>query len=739
MPTKTIERAKTEPKAKGLHAPAFMLRQPTVFFDAISLSSEQWRRLVGQAPVVRACIQTLIMQITGLNWSIESEDEKLAQYFEGVLNGADDGAGFENMVARVVEDTLTVPFGGAWEIGSYSDGTVAWLAHLDGGLMKPTYQANFPYAQLDPWAGALNSVLFRPGEVSRVMWQPQTNVRVYGWTRTPCMDCLPAIQGLLRSDRFWQTMMTDSPPAGILEVPGFNEDEARDWLEDWKTMVAGIDALKVPILYGGSQAGDKAQAAQFIALSPSATEAQLPELVKRYAEMVCAAFGMNVGDLGLFGQELRLAGATKLIELSKRQGLAHLLRRIKQRIDNDVLPDECAFKWEDVELEDTIRREAARKIRADAIANLASPIIGVISPDEAREQLVADGILTIELPENAPAPPEKPSGAPPTGDEAITTKGKPEGEEGRSRPFAPVRQEADEDTRVRPTTSKAAREMGRLVGPWIARIAASVTKDRIAALLKAGIAAAQAAGGTQGATATVRVRDPSAAEQAIEALLRNEDWWRAPDIADRAAQVLGLAYSEGLVETARDIQRRLAANGIVPSIHVGISVAQPTDPTLLRMLEQRAYGLITNVDEGTDFFIRREIMAGVKTGLSSPTIARKLLVDETRRGIIQTFRGRALSIVNTEINWASTQAALKQQASVGLMKRVWRGLPDACDEICQKNIDMGPIGPAESFEDAWGMCDGPPGHPNCLCWITFDMGELREMVGQPDYYTGEAV
>jgi len=738
MPTKTVERAKTEPKAKGLREPTYMLRQPAVFFDAISLGAENWRRLVGQAPVVRACIQTLIMQITGLNWSIESEDEKLAEYFEGVLNGADDGAGFENMVARVIEDTLTVPFGGAWEIGSYSDGTVAWLAHLDGGLMKPTYQANFPYAQLDPWAGALNSVLFRPGEVSRVMWQPQTNVRVYGWTRTPCMDCLPAIQGLLRSDRFWQTMMTDSPPVGILEVPGFNEDEARDWLEGWKTMVAGIDALKVPVLYGGSAGGDNVKAAQFIALAPSATEAQLPELVKRYAEMVCAAFGMNVGDLGLFGQELRLAGATKLIELSKRQGLAHVLRRIKQRLDSDVLPDGVEFVWEDVELEDTIRRESARKIRADAIANLASPMIGVISPDEARQQLVADGILTVELPENAPAPPEKPATATPTGDEAITTKGTPEAQAGRSRPFAPVRQGADEDTRASPTTSKAAREMGRLVGPWIAKIAASVTSVRIAALLKAGIAAAQKAGGMEGATATLRILAPSAAEQAIGDLLANEDWWRAPDIADRAAQVLGLAYSEGLVETAQDIQRRLAANGIVPSIHVGISIAQPTDPALLKALDARAYGLITNVDEGTDFLIRREIMAGVRAGISSPSIARRILVEQVRQGIVQFSRGRALTIVNTEINWASTQAALKQQASVGLTKRVWKGLPDACDDICQPNIDMGPIGPDESFEDAWGSCDGPPGHPSCLCWVTFDMGELREISGQPDYYTGEA-
>ncbi|OGS01145.1 MAG: hypothetical protein A2V88_08675 [Elusimicrobia bacterium RBG_16_66_12] len=735
MTTETDERAQAAPKAKGLREPAFLVRQPTIFWDSISLNAEQWRRLVGQAPVVRSCIQTLVMQITGLNWSIDSEDERLAQYFTDLLNGAEDGAGFEDLVARVVEDTLTMPFGGAWEIGSYSDGTVAWLAHLDAALMKPTYRQDFPYAQIDPWVGALNMVLFRPDEVSRIKWQPQTSIRLYGWTKTPCMDCLPAIQGLLRSDRFWQTMMTDSPPAGVLDIPGFEETEARDWLEGWKTQLAGIDSLKVPVLYGSTR--DKQ--ATFISFAQSATETQLPELVRRYAELVTAAFGMNIGDLGLFGQELRLAGATKLIELSKRQGLAHLLRRIKQRLNSDVLPDACEFKWEDVELEDTIRRESARKLGAERLAILADPMVGIITADEARRQAVEDGLLTIELDESAPGS----AGTAPTGDKAVTSEGKPKGERERHRPFGPAPRlrgtEAElPPPRAFPTTSKAAREMGRLVGPWLAGIAAKATRARLGTLLDAGLAAAKAAGGMTGATATVRARTPSPAEQAIEALLRNDEWWRAPDIADRVAAALDLAYREGLLEAAGDIQRDLAKAGLVKGAAVGVSVTEITDPAVLKALTERAYGIIRHVDIGTDFFIRREIMTGVQKGLGPRPIARNLLLDEVRRGVVETFRGRALSIVNTEVNWAATQATLKQQASVRLTKRVWRTLPSACD-LCKRNAKRGPIGPTEHFESVFGPCDGPPSHPVvCRCWVTFDREELHAVAagGQPQYYTG---
>jgi len=733
--TDLADRAKqhgAEPKPKGVREPAFIVRQPALFLDPMGLTAAAWRRVVAAAPVVRSCIQTLVMQITGLEWTIESEDDGLVDYFTKVLNGADNGTGFDTMIARVVEDCLTVPFGGAWENGAYRDGTIAWVAHLDAGLMQPTNDSNYPFAQVTPWSGPLDVALFAPNDVSRVMWQPQTDVRMYGWTRTPVMDCLPAIQGLLRSDRFWQTLLTDSPPPGVLDVIGWTEEEARDWLEGWKTMMAGVDALKVPILYGR----EKGEAAQFISFGSTATEAQLPELVKRYCEIVCAAFGMNVGDLGLYGQELRLAGATKIIELSKRQGLAHVLRRIKQRFDNDVLPDKVNFKWEDVELEDKLRRETAKKMAAERLSTLTMAFI--IDPQVALDQAVAEGLITVDA-GSAPAPPAAPE--PPTGDETVTTSGDQkgdQGQQGRHRPFgdALLRQgQQSEPARARPITSPSAQSLGKIVGPWIAKIAGTITRARIETLLAAGLAAAEKAGGIgEGATAH-RALEPSPAEKAIEDLLSHESWWRAPNIAERIAATLQLAYAEGLVDQAHAIEKALVNAGKISRPRVVPAVTKITDPMALRQLEGRALGLIKDVDKGTDLFIRREIMTGVKAGLHSPEIARKMLVDDVRRGIIETFRGRALSITNTEINWAQTQGAIIQNQSVGLTRRVWKALPDACD-VCDDNAGMGPIGPNESFENVWGECDGPPGHPNCLCWITFDLDQLAAVAGAPDYFTG---
>jgi len=741
MPAKT--KTPPAPAAKGIREPQSITRQVATFFDPLTLSAKHWRRVVAQAPVVGACVQTLIMQITGLNWKIESDDEELTERFTLLLNMADNGAGMESLLSRVAEDTLTMPFGGAFELGVYPDGEVAWIAHLDAGLMAPTYDEKFPYRQVNPY-DALHPKIFKSTEVSRIKWQPQADIAYYGWTKTPCMASLPAIQGLLRSDRFWQTLLTDSPPAGILVIPGMSENEARDWLSGWKTMMAGIDSLKVPLLpLQGTEKGTAE--AKFISFAQTATEAELPDLVKRYSEQVTANFGMNTGDLGLFGQELRLAGATKLIELSKRQGLARLLKQFARAINTDVLPDGVTFKWEDVELEDTVRKAAAKNQTSIALGNLVSQ--AGLPPHIAIAQAIADGIITVAVPEEllAPPPEEGPAPAPtaqegpPTADAGTTTSGETKGNQAaRAGPKvrAPLLRGDSTDPippRTYPGETPAGRELGRIVGPWIQRIVNSFTKGRLSTLYDAAL----------GAYVKVAERfSPAdeAANAAIEAILSGSDWWMAADLEAQIARALAQGYEDALVESAGELQGALYQAGLADTANIGFAAAHVTDPDTIASLEAQAGSMIKNVDDGTKFFVKQTVLSGVKEGLGSPEIARKLLIDNVRRGVIEKFRGRALSIVNTEMNRAMSDGALAQQMHVGLKKKRWHNVPALACNVCVRNTGRGAIPNASKFEAVWGSCNAPPAHPTvCHCWITFDKPELSALVSGgkvPDYWKG---
>lgn len=80
---------------------------------------------------------------------------------------------------------------------------------------------------------------------------------------------------------------------------------------------------------------------------------------------------------------------------------------------------------------------------------------------------------------------------------------------------------------------------------------------------------------------------------------------------------------------------------------------------------------------------------------------------------------RAELIANTEIARANSVGALegyKAARDIGVrVKKEWVGDDDPCDEICQPNVEQGPIDLDEDFESG---DDAPPGHPGCRCGIS---------------------
>lgn len=724
----TVTRAARSPKPSAISGPPALFRQPVTFLNPRQLTGEQWRVLVGGAPIVRACIQTQIMLLTGLGWFIEGEDEEAKAYFTKLLEnaGSDDG-GWDVYLSRVIKDTLEVPFGGATEFGHFPDGVVAWLHHVDGATMVPTYSDRYPYAQVDPFGGLTKPVPFRREQIGRVRWQAQTDLRTYGWTITPCQDSLPAIQGLLRADKFWQSFLMDNPPAGILDIPGFDETEAKDWYASWQTMLAGIDALKVPILYGANREAGRSEA-QFIKFASSPAETQMKEILKTYAEEVCASFGMTLGDLGLFGQELRLAGATKLIDLSKRQGLAKLQRATKSMIDIDVLPDGLEFKWQEIDLEDDLRKAQTKEIGSRRVKNLVDGQI--ISPQLGKRVAIVEELIPPDALEDW----EEPE----TGEEEIEVTDEELGEEAAptGEGVAEDQEErAKEDIQAFPSSSKWAKRMAAEAAKLLAKPRRGVTKKRIGELLDIGLKAWGEERSING-DRDILLRAAEDAKAAIERALNKASWWKSPNLTAEVAEVLAGAYSEGATSQIGAMEDVRSALGL-PAAKIGQTTFNLTNEATLKLIAQRAANLVRHVDDGTKSYITRGVMKGVREGISSPEIARSLLVDSAYRSTVESFKGRTLSIVNTEINWAESQAAMDEQSKTGLKKKLWESIPGIRCEICERNTLKGAIPVEDSYESVFGDTDAPPAHPQvCHCFITFDRQELKGLGDDPSYWWG---
>ncbi len=77
---------------------------------------------------------------------------------------------------------------------------------------------------------------------------------------------------------------------------------------------------------------------------------------------------------------------------------------------------------------------------------------------------------------------------------------------------------------------------------------------------------------------------------------------------------------------------------------------------------------------------------------------------------------RADLIARTELADAYNKSMLASAREIPGAKKVWSSDADPCAEICIPNIEQGAIGLDEDFMSG---DDAPPGHPRCLCSVSF--------------------
>jgi len=262
------------------------------------------------------------------------------------------------------------------------------------------------------------------------------------------------------------------------------------------------------------------------------------------------------------------------------------------------------------------------------------------------------------------------------------------------------------------------------------------------------------------------------AKDALERSLASDNWWSMLSILDKDAIVRLYieAYENGMEEMALDIVRSLYEEGLAtaPVFAPAISF-NLVNNSVLGILERSAAQLVTYVDSGTKFFLKRMIVAGVRQGLSSQKIAaairdgdaaehilrREDFLDDVsgiiRRGLIEMTEHRANSIVNTEINRAENIGKLDQLKRSGFTQKRWvhlgpRGITAAGNlhpcPICEGNEELEWV-PADFLfdtvfknggEDGEGRQQTPPGHPTvCHCTVTFPEDELGKLIVEGKY------
>ncbi len=426
---KTTPRVSREKGQRSIDVPEALIRilppwqNPRKFLEA-----NIWRAIVAQQPVAVICRENLIAAYLSLDWKIEPKDSEKRDELEEEINYYTElfeytgKYYYDEIVEWIGKDMLDTPFGGAAEVGrerDAPDGKVLWIEPLDAGTLFPFPNVKTPVGQYVMESGMV-PIYFPAHAINRIYYSPQTYIRLEGWGMSPPEKIYLALELLNRGDQYYANLLLDTPEAGILDLGDMEKGAAEEWVKAFRTMLGGIDPMKIPVLYEHNTKVD------FIPFGKPPTELMFDKVTAKYASIVAAGYGLTLSDIGIqtttSGGDT-LAGSIRDERKTRRTGFARFKRKLIA-FWNFMLPsDRLHYKIIDQDDELSVAISRARLANATAASQYIDKRI--FSPGEMRRQAIADGLITISIPENVPDDSEFPEPEQGTSNERTNLIGKP--------------------------------------------------------------------------------------------------------------------------------------------------------------------------------------------------------------------------------------------------------------------------------------------------------------------------
>lgn len=206
-----------------------------------------------------------------------------------------------------------------------------------------------------------------------------------------------ALDLLTKGDKYYANLLLDIPTAGILDLGDMEKSAAEEWISAFRTFVNdNTTSFKIPVLY------EHNNEVKFLPFGKVPNDIMFNQITSKYAALVAAAYGMSLSDIGLqttTASGETLAGSIRQERKTRNTGFARAKAKMKAFFDG-ILPDTLQFNWIDYDDELNVAMGRARLASSQAFKTFQDE--GNLSRQEIRSQLIADGLITIAIPEALP-------------------------------------------------------------------------------------------------------------------------------------------------------------------------------------------------------------------------------------------------------------------------------------------------------------------------------------------------
>lgn len=390
---------------KGITIPWLPRYAESLIYSLNWVDQNVWREVVNSQPVALLCREKIVSTLASMEWRIEPKDPterqelrlKIRHYTDLLQANKEQNTDFVDFVTHVVEDGLDLPFGSGVELireGDRPSGRVVDYVLLDGATLYPTNNRDYPVVQRVP--GYTDFVVFPRHAINRYNFGLRREIIWKGWAFPPPQKIYVAIQMISKGDNYYWKFLIDTPEVGLLDLMDMSKDTAESWIESFRSLMTGIDPYKIPVLY------EHDKPVNYLPFNRSPQDIMFDKAISRYDALTAGGYGLSLSSIGFSsvssGGET-LAGSIRQERNDRSRGIGLSKRKFVMFV-NRMLPPSLEFQWVDPDDEQQVARGRAKLSISTAANNWISSRI--ISPKEARGDLINSGLLTVTIPEEMP-------------------------------------------------------------------------------------------------------------------------------------------------------------------------------------------------------------------------------------------------------------------------------------------------------------------------------------------------
>lgn len=367
-----------------------------------SARDEYLRKIWKTEPIMAGACYAFVSKIRALGWTLEGGRNKVSRWNQ-ILHESEEGAGWNVLISKVVDDYLTTDDGAFVELGkAFKNGPVRGLFHIDSVRCQLLGAGHASYRDSEG-----DQHLLKPGDYAHFCSMPSPDEDLHGKGFCFVSRALKAAKLLLALHKYEAEKLENLPPEGIATITGLTVKQVKKAFELYAARRQSRDQLTFPgilWLIGNPMAPGGAGKVS-VDLTPFST---LPEqfdrrgLIETYAKTLAADLGVDVNEFwmserGGFGPskgEVTIQHAK-----AKGKGVGEVIVCLERILNWHVLPEGLIFAFDAQDDEDDMMRAEIQKIEISNVKEMAEPLTaegGLITIEEGRELLVAKQILPEE-------------------------------------------------------------------------------------------------------------------------------------------------------------------------------------------------------------------------------------------------------------------------------------------------------------------------------------------------------